>query len=268
MIRAKKRFGQNFLKDELVLNKIKQVIPNNTNDIVEIGCGMGDLTAKLLEVSSKKRVIGYEIDKSLYSLLCKNFDLQLQQRLFNLTLCDVVHYWQEHKTLSSNKYDLVANLPYNIGTKIVLKALCDDNCQSLIVMLQLEVAKKFLARPKDKDFSALGVISSLACDNRSEVAFVDRASFEPAPNVDSMVICLQKNKDIDKKDNITTNEEFKKFLKICFLAPRKKMITSLKGKYNLGKIKEIFKQIALNESIRSHEITPAEYVNLFKKLHH
>ncbi len=47
-----------------------------------------------------------------------------------------------------------------------------------------------------------------------------------------------------------------------------KIIMAQKGKYNLGKIKEIFKQIALNESIRSHEITPAEYVNLFKKLHH
>ncbi len=267
MIRAKKQFGQNFLKDEFVLNKIKQAIPNNTNDIVEIGCGMGDLTAKLLEaVNGTKKVIGYEIDKSLYSLLCKNFDLQLQQGLFNLTLCDVVHYWQEHKTLSLNKYDLVANLPYNVGTRIVLNALSDDNCQSLIVMLQLEVAKKFLANPRDKTFSALGVISSLACEHRSEVVFVDRASFEPAPNVDSMVICLQKYQNTDKKDNIHTNKEFKKFLKICFLAPRKKLIASLKSKYNLGKIKEIFKQMALNENIRSHEITPAEYVSLFNKL--
>jgi 16S rRNA (adenine1518-N6/adenine1519-N6)-dimethyltransferase len=261
MIKAKKRFGQNFLKDEFVLNKIKQAIPNSSNDLVEIGSGMGDLTNRLLELSPRK-VIAYEIDKNLHSLLCKNFEPQIDKKLLSLVLGDVLKHWQINKHLSKNKYDLVANLPYNLGTNIVLKALGDDNCKSIIVMLQLEVAKKFLAIGGKSEFSALGVISELSCLKRSEIIFVDRASFEPAPKVDSMVIYLQKS---EQKNSIIT-DEFKKFLKICFLSPRKKLITSLKSKYRASSILEIFKNLALNENARSHEINSLQYLQMFKTL--
>ena len=78
MITAKKQFGQNFLQDETILNKIIQAIPENISNIVEIGPGLGDLTFKLLQISSVK---SYEIDCDLISWLKKTFDKEIREKL-------------------------------------------------------------------------------------------------------------------------------------------------------------------------------------------
>ena len=157
-IKAKKRYGQNFLKDTTVLDKIIQSMPNNKNYLVEIGPGLGDLTKNLVKY---KEMTAYEVDTDLIRILESKFAIEIKENRLKLIHTDVLEAWDKQETLHDGKYDLIANLPYYIATNIILRAFEDDNCESIIVMIQKEVALKFSAKPKDKEFSSLGVISDL-----------------------------------------------------------------------------------------------------------
>jgi len=133
---AKKKFGQNFLKDETVLQKIVEAMPNNDNKIVEIGPGLGDLTKYLVDVKS---VEAFEVDTDLCKLLQKKFDKEIATKQLHINCGDVLEAWQS--SLVDEDYDLVANLPYYIATNIILKALADPKCKNILVMVQLEVAE-------------------------------------------------------------------------------------------------------------------------------
>ena len=124
MIKAKKKYGQNFLKDESVLLKIIESMPKNNNKIVEIGPGLGDLTKKLVKY---KDVRAYEVDRDLYSILRVEFINEIGSGRLDLVLTDVLEVWNEHSSLYEEKYDLIANLPYYIAANIILNGLSDDN---------------------------------------------------------------------------------------------------------------------------------------------
>ena len=195
-IKAKKRFGQNFLKDELVLLKIIESMPNNDNRIVEIGPGLGDLTKKLVKC---KDVTAYEVDRDLYTILQTKFIGETKSNHLTLLLGNVLDKWGFNRSLYSGKYDLIANLPYYIATNIILKALEDINCEHIIVMVQKEVANKFVASAGDKNFSSLGVITKLLTKEAKIVATVLPQSFNPPPKVKSAVIRLTRN-NVEKLD--------------------------------------------------------------------
>ena len=109
-------------------------MPKDNNLIVEIGPGLGDLTEKLLQ---KNKLVAYEIDTDLCKILKEKFDIEL--------ICgDVLDSWQSGK-LREEKYNLIANLPYYVATNIILKALNDENCENILVLIQKEVAEKFSA---------------------------------------------------------------------------------------------------------------------------
>ena len=141
MIRAKKEFGQNFLKDEAVLSKIIQAIPESVQNVVEIGAGLGDLTRKLLEFY---RLKSFEIDEDLYQILSAKFAQQIASGELKLVLGDALRIWQQ-RGLERGEYFLVANLPYYVATKMILQAIDDELCSGFLVMIQKEVALKFCA---------------------------------------------------------------------------------------------------------------------------
>ncbi|PKN14786.1 MAG: 16S rRNA (adenine(1518)-N(6)/adenine(1519)-N(6))-dimethyltransferase, partial [Deltaproteobacteria bacterium HGW-Deltaproteobacteria-24] len=147
-IKAKKQFGQNFLKDDSILNKIIEAMPNNNNRIVEIGPGLGDLTQRMLKY---KDMTAYEIDSDLLSILRSKFANEIQSQKLELIHTDVLDIWKQKKTLYKDKYDLIANLPYYVATNIILQAIEDDNCENIIVMIQKEVAQKFAAHEGEKE---------------------------------------------------------------------------------------------------------------------
>ena len=254
-IKAKKKFGQNFLKDESVLFKIIESMPHNTNTIVEIGPGLGDLTKKLVKC---KDVTAYEVDRDLYAILQAEFIEEISNGRLKILLGDVLQQWETEKTLYNGKYDLIANLPYYIATNIILKALDDDNCENIIVMVQKEVANKFVASAGEKDFSALGVITSLVSTEAHTIIVVPPESFSPPPKVDSAVIHIKKNM-ITKVDT-----EFKKFLKLCFCQPRKKLIKNLSTQVDKVLLESIFNKLKLNNNIRPHELDASLYSLLYK----
>ena len=256
-IKAKKKFGQNFLKDETVLNKIIQSMPHNDNRIIEIGPGLGDLTNKLVKC---KEVTAYEVDRDLYSILQTKFKNELESKKIEIILGDVLQKWNPDSCLYNSKYDLIANLPYYIATNIILKAFNDNNCEHIIVMIQKEVADKFTATNGDKEFSSLGVMTQLIAKEVSTITVVPPESFDPPPKVDSAVIYIKK--DLDKR----IEEGFKQFLKVCFVQPRKKLIKNLSGHYDKELLIRIFNDLNIIETARPHEVDASLYSHIYTKV--
>ncbi len=255
-VKAKKQFGQNFLKDLSVLAKIIEAMPNNKSHIVEIGPGLGDLTEKLVKY---KEVTAYEVDRDLFAILGNKFHEECESKQLQIILGDVLEAW-EKGSLFSSRYDLIANLPYYIATNIILKAFDDKNCEHIIVMVQKEVADKFVAEVKSKEFSSLGVITSLLSVESRILVTVPPESFDPPPKVDSAVIYIKKDM------TASIDDEFKKFLKASFIQPRKKLSKNLLSRYDKETIKSIFEELEIKDNARPHEIDATLYDLIYKRI--
>lgn len=256
-VKAKKRFGQNFLKDDSVLIEIIQSMPHNDNHLVEIGPGLGDLTKKLVKC---KDVTAYEVDRDLYSILQKEFQKELESNKLDIILGDVLEKWNQNSSLYDSKYDMIANLPYYIATNIILSAYNDINCEHIIVMVQKEVADKFTALCGDKEYSSLGVITQLVSKEAKTIIVVPPESFSPPPKVDSSVIYIKKDM------NKSVSNGFKRFLKGCFVQPRKKLMNNLSLLYNKKLLIDIFSEHNILETARPHEVDASLYSHIYTKV--
>lgn len=255
-VKAKKKYGQNFLKDESVLTKIIESMPKEKRQVIEIGPGLGDLTKQLVKY---KNVRAYEVDTDLIGHLQSTFDEELKSKQLELIHTDVLEAWDKQDSLFEGKYDLIANLPYYIATNIILRALEDDNCEHIIVMIQKEVAVKFSAQEKEKEFSSLAVITKLLSKDARILFDVPPESFDPAPKVVSSVLFI-------KKDTTKSLEKgFKEFLKTAFLQPRKKLCKNLSSKIDKAKIAAIFDELELLENVRPHEVSASLYSQIYKR---
>ncbi len=252
-IRAKKRYGQNFLKNGAVIEKIIQSMPATENVVVEIGPGLGDLTKKLLH---KKDVIAFEIDEELCDVLRSQFKDELTDGSLSLHCGDVLESWNGN--LVDEPYDLVANLPYYIATGIVLRALRDRECKNILVMLQKEVAQKFAAKEGEREFSALSVLAQ-SCGESKRLFDISPDSFDPPPKVTSSVLLIKKERSLEER-------EFEEFLKRAFSAPRKRLLKNLSSRYDKQRLLEIFAQLNVPENIRPHEATTSIYHRLYEIL--
>ena len=266
MIKAKKHFGQNFLQDKATLDKIIQAIPKDVENVVEIGPGLGDLTFRLLQIY---KTTSFEIDCELFQILKVKFANEIQNGQLKLFCKDALEQWQKEGGLSSENYFLVANLPYYVATKMILNAIDDEKCLGLIVMIQKEVALKFSAKSKDKEFSALSILASL--QGRCELLFdVDAKLFNPPPKVTSSVIKLQKTKKIFGKDGIFKDarqyEAFKAFLRAAFASPRKTLLKNLSTNFDKKALEEIFEDLSLAQNLRPHELDVDSYLKVFERL--
>ena len=199
-VKAKKQYGQNFLKDTTILDKIIQSMPTKNNYIVEIGPGLGDLTKNLVKY---KDMTAYEVDTDLIRILESKFAIEIEEGRLKLIHTDVLEAWDKQKTLHDGRYDLIANLPYYIATNIILRAFEDSACENIIVMVQKEVAEKFTARVKEKEYSSLGIITELiSIDSRILFGFLPE-SFDPPPKIISSILYIKKdmNKILDRNFN-------------------------------------------------------------------
>ncbi len=241
------------MKDSVVLNKIIQSMPKSDRIVVEIGPGLGDLTQKLLE---NRDVIAFEIDRDLCHLLKEKFAKEIQSGRLKLVCADVLDQWKE--SLVDQEYDLIANLPYYVATNIVLKALEDPNCKNILVMLQKEVADKFSAMPKEREFSALSVLAQ-SVGEAKRLFVVKPESFHPAPKVDSAVLLIQKRRDLEDRD-------FMNFLKAAFKQPRKRLLKNLSQIYPKVLLEHIFEDLDLSSTLRPHEATTSIYHRIYEML--
>ena len=207
----KKSFGQNFLNDNHILEKIIDSVNIQENSlIIEIGPGSGSLTKYLSKVS--KNVLAYEIDNRLEDILdenlanCHNIDIIFDDFLNRDIKSDILKYEYSH-------IYVVANIPYYITTAIILKLIESKiDFDSITLMVQKEVGERFTANIGTRDYSSITVFLNYYYDVK-KMFVVNRNSFTPKPNVDSVVISLIKK---DKKINVKNEELFFKIVRDAF----------------------------------------------------
>ncbi|WP_241993682.1 16S rRNA (adenine(1518)-N(6)/adenine(1519)-N(6))-dimethyltransferase RsmA [Helicobacter sp. MIT 05-5293] len=259
--RAKKHFGQNFLKDSTFIQKIIQSIPTDKIPCVEIGVGLGDLTQELLKIEP---LIAYEVDKDLCSLLKKKFANEISSGHLILNHQDILQMPSQQAWLHCDTYKVVSNLPYYIATHIILRLLRDKFCHSFLVMTQKEVAIKFCAKNTMREFCALSVL--VESFGEAEILFdIPKEAFSPAPKVTSSVFIMRKThcSQWEQDFSLATLEDF---LKLAFSAPRKKLFSNLCHNFDANILKEAFDTIGISINARAHEVKTESFHHILKFL--
>lgn len=183
-----KSLGQNFLVDDSVLNDIVSGAEVDNEDfIIEIGPGVGTLTAQLL--MKAKKVTAIELDNDLIPILKEELG---ENENFELIHKDALKVNFNEIIGDEKSVKLVANLPYYVTTPIILKLLKDGyNFKSLTIMIQKEVAERINAEPNCKEYGALSVLVQYYCNTRI-IRRVPPTCFIPRPKVESIVIRLDR----------------------------------------------------------------------------
>jgi 16S rRNA (adenine1518-N6/adenine1519-N6)-dimethyltransferase len=186
-LKARKRFGQNFLQDEMIIADIVGAIdPATDQHLVEIGPGHGAITQYLLPDCQRLDVI--ELDRDLVPLLQQKFGGYEQ-----LTIHEADALTFDYTKLVSAKVPLrvIGNLPYNITTPLLFHLLAQSHCiADMCFMLQLEVVKRICAQPGSKTYGRLSIMMQYQCE-AVQLFTVPPEAFEPKPKVDSAIIYLK-----------------------------------------------------------------------------
>ena len=183
--KALKRFGQNYLIDRNIVNKIiNEFCPNHEDTIIEIGPGLGILTEQL--VNSQAKVIGVEIDNRVIENLRERFP---SLELINMDILDIDLV--DIKNKFPQKLRVIGNIPYNITSPILFKLIENRSfIEDAMFMVQYEVAKRIVSPKGNKDYGILSVILNFFAE--VELCFkVPPTVFRPAPKVDSAIISLK-----------------------------------------------------------------------------
>jgi 16S rRNA (adenine1518-N6/adenine1519-N6)-dimethyltransferase len=243
-----KKFGQNFLTDKNLINKIIEVFNINQNDhIVEIGPGLGALTQKIAQHQCK--YVAFDIDERMVT--------HLQNLNLNAKLKDFLAWdFSDFSDFSSNKLRLIGNLPYNITSPIIFHVVKHINLvQDCMFMMQLEVAKRINAKPNCKEYGRLSVMCQYYFDTKL-VLQVPPKVFIPVPKVDSAVLYLQPKKELP---DIDTNL-FAQVVKQAFSSRRKTI------KNNLSNYEYALKKANISLSLRPENLSANDYVNITRSI--
>lgn len=253
----KKKFGQNFISDSALLERIVvgAGVDKDTT-VIEIGCGAGTLTRALAEKA--KYVYGYEIDTSLKPVLAKTLagvdNAEIIFKDFTRVRIDELE-----KTLPP--YKVVANLPYYITTPLIMQLVENSGkCESLTVMVQEEVALRLCAQPNTADYGAITANVALrgVC---TLVERVGREKFTPSPNVDSAVVRIDL---CDCRLNVDDTEMYKKAVRAAFSSRRKTLENNLMNSFSLprAQAKEIIQRCGFAEGVRGETLSPEQFALL------
>lgn len=253
-LEPKKQFGQNFLFDLNLTGKIARSVPDiEKNIVVEVGPGPGGLTRALINAGAKG-VVAIEKDKTTQPILSKIIDAAngKLQVIFGDALKTNLDY------LNKDGYAICANLPYNVGTELLITWLhqiaLGTKIKSLTLMFQKEVAQRIVATNKDKQYGRLSVLASLIADTK--ILFdIPNTAFVPRPKVQSAVVQILPNKnkikaigDIAKLEKLTCK----------LFGQRRKMIR--------GIIKTDWEKFGLSGTERAEELSPDVFLEISRNI--
>lgn len=253
----KKKFGQNFISDPVLLGRIVEGAGvDKGSTVIEIGCGAGTLTRALAERA--KFVYGYEIDASLKPVLSRTLSgVENAEIIF----ADFMRIRLDELEKSLPEYKVVANLPYYITTPLIMLFIeHSSKCSSLTVMVQEEVARRLCAAPDTPDYGA--ITASVALRGKCEILErVGRERFTPNPNVDSAVVRIDLRGGRLDVDDIPT---YKKVVRAAFSSRRKTLENNLVNNFSLsrGQAKSLIAQCGLPEGIRGEALSPEDFAAL------
>ncbi len=252
-----KSLGQNFLVDDSVLYDIVNGAEVNDEDfVIEIGPGVGTLTAQLL--MKAKRVTAIELDNDLIPILQEELG---SNENFDLIHKDALKVDFEELIGEEKSVKLVANLPYYVTTPIILKLLKDGyKFKSLTIMIQKEVAERINAEPDCKEYGALSVLVQYYC-NTSIIRKVPPTSFIPKPKVESIVIKLDRLEEprVKPKDTKLMFE----LVRAGFNMRRKTLWNASKTlKVDKEKLEEAFEKSGIDPKRRAETLSLQEFATL------
>lgn len=261
-LRAKKSFGQNFLLDLNLTRKIAR-IPGNISDSVvyEVGPGPGGLTRGLL-MEGAKRVVAVEMDKRCLGALTDisdAFDGRLSVHEGDALDMDELALLAPE---AGEKVRIASNLPYNVGTLLLIKWLTSDQWlpwfASLTLMFQREVAERIVAQPGSKAYGRLSVLAQWRGKVRIAL-HVPAAAFTPPPKVASAVIHYEP---IEPIDNSVRQKDLELVVEKAFGQRRKMLRASLKA-LPVDPL-ALLSEAQIDATMRAEDVSVADYVRLAK----
>ena len=256
----KKKFGQNFLKDDSIPSKIifYSQIPEDTL-VIEIGPGAGSLTKQLANHS--KQVLAYEIDTSLEEVLDQNLvSYSNIQIIYDDFLQRNIR--EDLKDFQYKHLYVIANLPYYITTPILMKSIESGIIvDKIVVMVQKEVGDRFCAKPKSRNYGSITVFLNYYFEI-NKLFVVSRNCFIPKPNVDSVILSLTRKEEIL---HVTDFSLFSKLVRDSFQYKRKNLRNNLKS-YNLVKIEEVLRKYNYQLTSRAEELPLEVFVEISNNL--
>ncbi len=253
MVRARKRFGQNFLIDQTIVDKIVGRF-DGKQTTVEIGPGQGALTEGLLKTGGN--IIALELDRDLIPLLQKRFDHYANLQLYQ---ADALTF--DFNTLADRApLRLVGNLPYNVATPLIFRLL--DHLPIITdmhFMLQWEVAARLAANAGDRNYGQLSVVMQNLCETQTLIE-VPPGAFNPVPKVNSAVIKIApRSKPLVPAELL---EHFQIVVKTAFAQRRKTLRNNLKGLLDESAIEAA----GINPTLRAEVLELDQFSALAKQL--
>ena len=257
----KKKFGQNFLTSEEILDEVISKANISKDDIIlEIGPGIGTLTAKLLETGAE--VISVEVDLELVKPLKDRFFMYDNFTIISSDILKVDIYNEmvkilenKGKKLDDRKIKVVANIPYYITTPIIFKLLENRNIVSEIyIMVQKEVAERICAKIGTKESSSITYMVSYYTEYLWDI-YVDKTKFMPSPKVDSKVIALRFRE--SPYPEVKDEELYFEIIRTAFLHRRKTFLNSISSSNKIDKniVSKILEELGIDLKIRAEKIT-------------
>ncbi|MFT4613915.1 MAG: 16S rRNA (adenine1518-N6/adenine1519-N6)-dimethyltransferase [Bacteroidia bacterium] len=261
--RARKRFGQNFLQDDAVIDQIlRAVSPRAGEHLVEIGPGQGALTAGLMNSDCQLDVI--ELDRDLLPGLLAahglkpNFTLHSADALkFNYAELADQHTGQQ----TGQQLRVVGNLPYNISTPLIIKLL--DNAPligDMHFMLQKEVVERLSAEPGSKLWGRLGIMAQYLCEVE-DLFDVPPEAFNPRPKVQSAIVRLTPFKQSPHAE--CERSQLAALVKAAFAQRRKTLRNNLKGIIDSTALEAL----GVDPGARAETLTLAQFIEIANATH-
>ncbi|MDH5767269.1 MAG: 16S rRNA (adenine(1518)-N(6)/adenine(1519)-N(6))-dimethyltransferase RsmA [Gammaproteobacteria bacterium] len=249
---ARKRFGQNFLIDTSIIDRIITGInPQKNENLVEIGPGLGALTCPLLSIAGKLDVI--ELDRDIIPKLNRNCGDRGELIIHNQ---DVLSFDFSSLATDHKKLRIIGNLPYNISTPIIFHLVKFGHIiQDMHFMLQKEVVNRLAAQPGTSSYGRLSVMTQYHF-RVAPLFLVPPESFDPQPKVDSSIVMLKPHQ--HPPVSVTDEAAFSALVKQAFAMKRKTLRNTLKSLCTVQQLETT----GINPSQRAEEITIKQFADL------
>ncbi|MBC3805377.1 16S rRNA (adenine(1518)-N(6)/adenine(1519)-N(6))-dimethyltransferase RsmA [Acetobacterium fimetarium] len=264
-IHFNKRFGQNFLTDENIVNKIANAGEIDAGDLVlEIGPGIGTMTQVLSEHARK--VVTVEIDKKLIPVLnetlkdCKNVEI-VQGDILKTNVREILG-----DDIETMPFKIIANLPYYITTPIIMGFLESDlPIESMTFLIQKEVGERLCGEPGTKAYGSLSIVAQFYADIKIDFN-VPSHVFIPKPKVDSIVVTLKKL--ATPRIQCDNKKLFLSIVKASFLNRRKTLINGLTMNTHFDKevLLQVLEECGIAPGIRGEMLTGKDFANISNHL--
>ncbi len=265
MAQPRKRFAQHWLRSQTVLQQILLAAQIQSSDrILEIGPGKGVLTRELL--AQAQSVVAVELDRDLCQLMRHMFGGQTH---FSLLECDFLKLDVAVELGEALPNKVVANIPYNITSPILAKLLgtiespAQPVYETVVLLVQKEVADRLVAEPGSKTFNGLSVRSQYLA-HCELICPVPASSFKPPPKVDSAVIRLTPRPYPQPAQN---PQWLSTLLKVGFGSRRKMLRNNLKSLVDRDHLSECLEQLHIDLQARAENLSVSEWIALSDSLH-